>query len=218
MGRGPSRLTKSVASREKPAGAVWASNRLTCSLTTTVAPPGNGIFVIRAPEGVRSLVLSNSFASVPGLAAGWACHLGELSESARPRNRGGGAAVDPEAYGAALGEFINRFVLTLPPPEPMMCSRMNSGARCVPVDHGQMQPPGMGAPRSDRDAGSTTGLTRCSGACRRLRGGRTTHYLSGAARGRCGPRLGNAPRGRRREANERRYGGQDSACSGLQSY
>ncbi len=36
--------------------------------------------------------------------------------------------MDPEAYGAALSEFINRFVLTLPPPEPMMRSPLNSGA------------------------------------------------------------------------------------------
>lgn len=87
--------------------------------------------------GVRSLVLSNSFASVPALAAGWARRLGELSESARSAlNPGGGAEVDPEVYGAALGEFIDRFVLTSPLPEPLVRSQMNSGGEVYARMHG----------------------------------------------------------------------------------
>ncbi len=85
MGRGPSRLTKSVASREARRGRLGLEQAHLFAHSYG-GPPGKGIFVIRASEGVRSLVLSNSFASVPGLAAGWARHLGELSESARPRS------------------------------------------------------------------------------------------------------------------------------------
>lgn len=86
--------------------------------------------------GVRSLVLSNSFASVPALAAGWTRRLAELGDAAHQALAAGPAEGDGEAYGSALGQFIDRFVLPLPPPEPMMRAQMHSGAEVYTRMHG----------------------------------------------------------------------------------
>lgn len=86
--------------------------------------------------GVRSLVLSNSFASVPALADGWARRLAELGDDAHQALAAGPSASGADAYGAALGQFIDRFVLPLPPPEPMMRAQMHSGAEVYARMHG----------------------------------------------------------------------------------
>lgn len=86
--------------------------------------------------GVRSLVLSNTFASVPALAEGWARRLGELGGEALQALTAGAAAGNGAAYGAALAEFIDRFVLPLPPPEPMMRAQMHFGAEVYTRMHG----------------------------------------------------------------------------------
>lgn len=88
-----------------------------------------------APAGVRSLILSNSFASVPALADGWQRRLDELSpdDAAALRDP---QSVDPERYGAALMQFIVRFVYPAEPPEPLMRSQMNSGAEVYQRMHG----------------------------------------------------------------------------------
>ncbi len=76
------------------------------------------------------------FASVPALAAGWARRLGELGGEAQLALTGGPAAAGAAAYGDALAQFIDRFVLPLPPPEPMMRAQMHSGAEVYTRMHG----------------------------------------------------------------------------------
>lgn len=96
--------------------------------------------------GVVSLTLSNSFASVPALASGWRRRLAEM-----PRDAGaalaGSPAADPDAYGAALGEFITRYVLPFPPPEPLIRSQEHSGSDVYERMHGTswFQPDGAWA-------------------------------------------------------------------------
>jgi proline iminopeptidase len=92
-------------------------------------------YLLTHPDGVASLTVSNSFASVPALADGWARRLAELPASTAAVLREGGAG-DPEAYGAALGEFLGRFVLPFAPPEPLMRSQQHSGAEVYARMHG----------------------------------------------------------------------------------
>lgn len=103
-------------------------------------------YLVSEPRvGVRSLVLSNSFASVPQLAAGWARRLGDLSESARRALTSGGSLAEPKGYGAAIGEFIDRFVVPMPLPEPLVRSQMHSGVEVYARMHGSswFQPDGL---------------------------------------------------------------------------
>jgi proline-specific peptidase len=93
-------------------------------------------YLLRArPAGVRSLILSNSFASVPALSAGWCRRIGELSSSARDALSGGSAPTTDE-YAAALGEFLGRFVLPFTPPEPLLRSQQKSGSGVYTRMHG----------------------------------------------------------------------------------
>jgi proline iminopeptidase len=87
----------------------------------------------RRPAGVLSLTLSNTFPSIASLSAGWDQRLNELS----PEN-GAGLRTGPssEAYGPGLLEFMTRFVLPTPPPEPMIRAQMNSGAEVYARMHG----------------------------------------------------------------------------------
>ncbi len=88
-------------------------------------------------SGVKSLTLSNSFASIPALADGWAKRRGELSPQAQGALDAFDQGIeDPEAYGAALGEFISRFVLPFPPPEALIRSQQGSGAEVYARMHG----------------------------------------------------------------------------------
>lgn len=88
-------------------------------------------------SGVKSLTLSNSFASIPALAEGWASRRLELSPQAQDALAAAdGGIEDAAAYGAALGEFISRFVLPFPPPEPMIRSQQGSGADVYTRMHG----------------------------------------------------------------------------------
>lgn len=88
----------------------------------------------RGQEGVRSLVLSNTFASVPALAEGWAALHRALSPEAQRALAEGPSA--GEAYGAALGEFIGRFVLPGPLPEAMARAQAASGGEVYVQLHG----------------------------------------------------------------------------------
>jgi proline-specific peptidase len=89
----------------------------------------------RRPPGVRSLTLSNSFASVPALAAGWQRRLDQLppEDAFALRNP---VDVEPERYGAALGGFIGRFVYPSEPPDALVRSQMGSGAEVYERMHG----------------------------------------------------------------------------------
>ncbi|MFN2561298.1 MAG: proline iminopeptidase-family hydrolase [Jatrophihabitans sp.] len=91
-------------------------------------------YLLSQPEGVLSLTISNSFASVPALAAGWQQRLDELPTHAAQALRKPSA--DPDEYGAALGEFLTRFVLPFPPAEPLIRSQANSGAEVYQRMHG----------------------------------------------------------------------------------
>ncbi len=94
-------------------------------------------YLLSAPRaGVRSLILSNTFASVPALATGWTRRLTELGGATQQALAAGPSEGDGGAYGAALGEFIDRFVLPLPPPEPMMRTQMGFGAEVYTRMHG----------------------------------------------------------------------------------
>lgn len=95
-------------------------------------------YLLSAPRsGVKSLILSNSFASVPALADGWAERRRELSPEAQGALVAADDGVqDPSAYGAALGEFISRFVLPFAPPEAMIRSQEGSGAEVYARMHG----------------------------------------------------------------------------------
>ena len=90
-------------------------------------------YLLTRPSGVASLTLSNSFASVPALAAGWQQRLDELPPDAGRALRGDPAGPD---YPAALGEFLVRFVLPFPPPEPLIRSQAHSGAEVYERMHG----------------------------------------------------------------------------------
>lgn len=89
--------------------------------------------MVDRPESVASLILSNSFASVPALAAGWSRRFAELPAAVAAALRD---PSNPGAYGAALGEFIARFVLPFAPPEPMIRSQMHSGSDVYVRMHG----------------------------------------------------------------------------------
>jgi proline iminopeptidase len=92
--------------------------------------------LLRGPrDGVRSLVLSNSFGSVASLAAGWQRRLDQLppEDAFALRNP---ADVEPERYGAALGGFIGRFVYPAEPPDALMRSQLGSGAEVYARMHG----------------------------------------------------------------------------------
>lgn len=93
-------------------------------------------YLLSAPRsGVRSLVLSNSFASIPALSQGWRRRLDELTPASRAALTGGRPA-GSEEYGAALGEFLGRFVLPFPPPDPLVRSQQHSGAEVYARMHG----------------------------------------------------------------------------------
>lgn len=71
-------------------------------------------YLLSTPSpGIRSLILSNTFASVPALAAGWMRRIGELPGPSRTALAADGPEADPATYGAALGEFIARYVLPI---------------------------------------------------------------------------------------------------------
>ncbi|MEI2778060.1 MAG: proline iminopeptidase-family hydrolase [Tetrasphaera sp.] len=91
-------------------------------------------YLFGQPEGVVSLTLSNSFASVPALVAGWHRRLEELPTVSADVLLAG----DPShpAYGAALGEFVQRFVYRGELPEPVLRSMGNSGAEVYARMHG----------------------------------------------------------------------------------
>jgi proline-specific peptidase len=92
-------------------------------------------YLLRNPgHGVRSLVLSNSFASVPGLLKGWEQRLNELPPDQAASLRGGDASSSP--YQAALGTFIDRFVLAGPPPDLLMEAQAKMGAEVYAAMHG----------------------------------------------------------------------------------
>lgn len=91
-------------------------------------------YLLTQPQGVVSLTLSNSFGSVAALAQGWQQRLDELSPESAAALRA--PEPEPEAYGAALGEFIGRFVLPFAPPEPLIRSQMGSGAEVYARMHG----------------------------------------------------------------------------------
>lgn len=91
-------------------------------------------YLLTRPDGVVSLTLSNSFGSIPALAQGWQQRLDELSPAAAEALRAD--EPDADAYGAALGEFIGRFVLPFAPPEPLIRSQLNSGAEVYARMHG----------------------------------------------------------------------------------
>ncbi|MFN8098609.1 MAG: proline iminopeptidase-family hydrolase [Dermatophilaceae bacterium] len=91
-------------------------------------------YLLGAPAGVVSLTLTNSFASVPALAAGWQERLAELPAADAGVLRAGDQA-DP-AYGPALGEFVRRFVYDGDLPEPVLRSMQNSGSEVYARMHG----------------------------------------------------------------------------------
>jgi proline-specific peptidase len=91
-------------------------------------------YLLTQPEGVVSFTISNSFASTPALAEGWQQRLDELSPEAARALRA--STPDPDEYGAALGEFMGRFVLPFAPPEPLLRSQRNSGAEVYARMHG----------------------------------------------------------------------------------
>jgi proline-specific peptidase len=91
-------------------------------------------YLLSQPEGVASLTISNSFASVPALAEGWQRRLDELPPSTAAALRA--PEPDPALYGPALGEFIARFVLPFEPPEPLIRSQLGSGAEVYARMHG----------------------------------------------------------------------------------
>jgi proline iminopeptidase len=91
--------------------------------------------LLRLPDsGVVSVVLSNSFASVPGLVAGWEQRLEELGPETAAVLRAG----DPgsELYLAALGEFVNRFVIPGPPAPPLVAAQSGMGHEVYAAMHG----------------------------------------------------------------------------------
>jgi proline-specific peptidase len=107
-------------------------------------------YLLSGPRrGVRSLTLSNSFASVPALVEGWAERRAALSPEAQqaltaaektPQAQGS------ESYGAALTEFVNRFVLAFPHPQALDRSQQRSfGAEVYSRMHGSswFQPDGL---------------------------------------------------------------------------
>lgn len=87
--------------------------------------------------GVKSVTLSNTFASVPALVQGWTARRRELSpEAQQALDAADRGTADPEAYGAALGEFVSRFVLPFEPPEALVRSQRGSGAEVYARMHG----------------------------------------------------------------------------------
>jgi proline-specific peptidase len=91
----------------------------------------------RSRDGVRSLTLSNSFASIPALADGWARRRRQLSPAAQAALAAADDGIeDGEAYGAALGEFISRFVLPFAPPEALVRTQQGSGGEVYARMHG----------------------------------------------------------------------------------
>lgn len=89
----------------------------------------------RQPTDVLSLTLSNTFASTRSLAQGWDRRLAELPREHADALRAG-PAIDAEAFGAALGEFMRRFILPMAPPEPLERSQRHSGAEVYHRMHG----------------------------------------------------------------------------------
>jgi proline iminopeptidase len=89
----------------------------------------------RQPTEVLSLTLSNTFASTRSLAQGWDRRLAELSREHGEALRAG-PAIDGEAFGAALYEFMRRFILPMAPPEPLERSQRHSGAEVYRRMHG----------------------------------------------------------------------------------
>ena len=89
----------------------------------------------RQPEGVLSLTLSNTFPSTQALENGWDQRLAELSTAHSAALRSGPAS-DPEAFSAALQEFMARFILPGAPPEALIRSQQHSGAEVYERMHG----------------------------------------------------------------------------------
>jgi proline-specific peptidase len=91
-------------------------------------------YLLTRPDGIVSFTISNSFASTAALAEGWQQRLDELSPGSARTLRS--ASPEPDEYGAALGEFMSRFVLPFPPPEPLLRSQRMSGAEVYARMHG----------------------------------------------------------------------------------
>lgn len=92
-------------------------------------------YLLRHPQsGVISLILSNSFASVPGLVEGWEQRLGELMIEQADALRGGDA-VSAE-YHLALGAFIERFIIPRTPPDLLAAAQAKMGGEVYARMHG----------------------------------------------------------------------------------
>ncbi len=85
------------------------------------------------PAGVLSLTLSNSFPSVKELARGWEQRLSEMPSEHSDALRAG---PNDAAFGPALQEFITRFIVPPPLPEPLLRSQQHSGAEVYARMHG----------------------------------------------------------------------------------
>lgn len=91
-------------------------------------------YLLGRPDGVVSLTLSNTFASVPSLLAGWRERLAMLPASYAEVLLAGDET-HPD-YGAALGEFVQRFIYAGELPEPVLRSMQHSGAEVYARMHG----------------------------------------------------------------------------------
>lgn len=89
----------------------------------------------RPHDDVLSLTISNSFYNVAALASGWTRRLAELPTELAQVLLSGGEG-DPEAYGAAVSTFWERFVFPFPHPEPLRRSQTHSGAEVYVRMHG----------------------------------------------------------------------------------
>ncbi|MGI8858164.1 MAG: proline iminopeptidase-family hydrolase [Thermomicrobiales bacterium] len=91
------------------------------------------------PEGLASLILSDTFASVPALVAGWnglRAHFPREIREIMERHEAAGTT-DSEEYQAAMDEyFIAQHVLTVPPPEGLIRAQQKMNTDVYRALHG----------------------------------------------------------------------------------